>query len=88
MECLAHEIMRKTVAAEDACDGREQPGLDRLVDRIEGVVGVKIADPAQDVDAELRTDGCAEDERSSGFLAEVADPSSDHRPDPGWHGNA
>ena len=88
MECLAHEVMREPVAAEDACDGREQAGMDRLVDRIQGVVAVQVADPAQDVDAELRTDGGAENEGASGFLAEVADPPRDHRPDPGRHGNA
>jgi hypothetical protein len=54
IEGLADEIVREAVAADRAPCRDQQAGADGLLDELEGTLRRGIADPSEDVDAELR----------------------------------
>ncbi len=75
--------MREPVATVRAGDRQEQSRQDGFIDEVHRRVDVKVADPAQDLQAEFGTEGGTKSEDPAAALAEVLDPPRDDGPDPG-----
>ena len=60
---------------------REQVGCDRLVHEVRGIVPAVLADLAEDIEVEFRTDDGGESQCLRRSVAEIPDPAGDDRSD-------